>query len=249
MEKVKPGDPIRIKAETWNKMVDAFSGPSASDYTPKTGAPATPSMVMVINDTDTLIPVYGIVEITGLAVQPVDDKFATKTPVYHGIAPDIANRGRAQYAIATDGIAPHTTGRCIIMGITPVMTTDGVISATTTYIEPLFGGSFWGKAVKHITPMQIVGKPVNSPYNKATYTVSITPQAIYYPIPVIVSTVYAAGVYRVDMYPQGYDMPSSGYAFMTLPEGTYGETIPTGAKLMGWQHPARCVGGIYEYGV
>lgn len=246
MEKVNPGYPLTIKASDWNRLVDMARQPRPPANNPQSAMQLSISVVSVENQTETPIPVYGIVEITGMVIQPVADDRTIHTPVYAGVAPSMSTRGRATYAIATDAIDPGEVGRCIVSGITPIQTTDGVVVTTRGYIEPLFNGGFFGTSVNHITPLSIVGYPSNSAYNRAVYTTCISTVQVSYPVPVIVQSGASAGVYNVAMYHDGYDAPSTGFALMALPSGTYGEVVPVGTRLTGWQIPSYCTFGTME---
>lgn len=122
MRKVKPGDPLAIRAEDWNQLAEAVEYVARQRQEGKGQRLGLGNgIVRVVNDEDKPLPIYTVVALTGRspAVPDYDEEHVTVSTdsYYHGRLPREANR---PYAVLQEALQPKQVGRAMVYGITPV---------------------------------------------------------------------------------------------------------------------------------
>ena len=124
MEKVLPGQPVKIRASTWNGFIDAanyvqnqqrgiggVAGKTANDF----------GTVLVRNDAGVVMNQFCAVALTDLLVTPYNNEadFRNRVPVFSGTAFTESSSNFAQLAIAAEPILPGEIGKATVLGVTP----------------------------------------------------------------------------------------------------------------------------------
>ena len=124
MQKVLPGQPVKIRASTWNGFIDAANyvqnqqrgiggvpGKTANDF----------GTVLVRNDAGVVMNQFCAVALTNLLVTPYNNEadFRNRVPVFSGTAFTESSNNFAQLAIATEPILPGGIGKATVLGVTP----------------------------------------------------------------------------------------------------------------------------------
>jgi hypothetical protein len=246
MKKVVPGQRFSIGANDWNQIADAVNNRSnrigAGDRNNNSN-----QYILISNTTDDAIPIYGIVELDGLAVDPILRQNTYRDPVFCAVYPSDDYTDYRTYAIAQEPIAPGCVGRAMIDGTTIVFCHCQPIFAWESayhYVAPYFG-RWQGNLSYAKTQMKLLTKPEN---NASYALVSITPEVGDGPVPAILSdNIDGYGLYRVYLYDNGYDQPQTGNAYVYLPESAYGSTITLGKRIIVYRQSGRVItGGFVE---
>ena len=126
MQKVLPGQPVKIKASTWNGFIDAanyvqnqqrgiggVSGKSMNEF----GA------VLVRNDAGVAMNQFCAVALTELLVTPYNNEadFRNRAPVFSGTAFTESSNHLVQLAITAEPIPPGEMGKATVLGVTPAL--------------------------------------------------------------------------------------------------------------------------------
>lgn len=130
-QNVRPGEPLRIAAEQinyLNSLMRASGGFSGGTPRPQTFAPNT---VLVKNTTGSTVARFGILGISGIAIDPTNGsldgtgeadqraiQFAEE-PLLTGVTPTTASHGD-RFVIAMEPIASNAIGVCAVGGVIPV---------------------------------------------------------------------------------------------------------------------------------
>ncbi len=220
MKKVVPGQRFSIGANDWNQIADVVNSQS-----PRMGAGiagnTSNQYILISNTTDMAIPMYGIVELDGLAIDPVVQYNTYQEPVFNAILPLAEHdSGYTTYAIAQEPIAPGCVGKACINGVSLAFL-GGSYYEDYHFIKPSFAG-WHGAGSYGKTQIKIISKTAGPSYN-STYVVHITPDVSDSMVPAIITgNIDGYGYYTVRLYENGFDQGSTGTARMYLPEGAYG---------------------------
>ncbi|MFA6805227.1 MAG: hypothetical protein WCR17_04550 [Candidatus Methanomethylophilaceae archaeon] len=236
MEKVKPGDNLNIKAQDWNKIADVVNSQSLRTGGGIAGNTSN-QYILISNTTAVAISMYGIVELDGLAIDPVVQANTYQVPVFEAILP-IAEHdsGHTTYAIAQEPIAPGTVGKACINGVSLVFVA-GYYVEDYHFIKPSFSG-WHGMFSYGKTQMKLLAK--SSAYGY--FVTHITPDVSDSVVPAIIDdNIDGYGYYTVDLYENGFGNSSTGQASMYLPEGAYGITAHTGMRTYVYRQSHRTI--------
>jgi len=226
MKKVVPGQRFSIGANDWNQIADAVNNRSnrigAGDRNNTSN-----QYVLISNTTDIAISIYGIVELDGLAIDPVVQYNTYQEPVFNAILPLAEHdNGHTTYAIAQEPIAPGCIGRAMINGIS--LARGAYTSVIGGYIKPNFNNSWVGTVTGGKTQIKIIAQTSAPSYNSIC-VVHISPDVSDSMVPAIIrDNIDGYGYYDVRLYENGFGQPSTGSARMYVPEGAYGLGAKTG---------------------
>jgi hypothetical protein len=226
MKKVVPGQRFSIGANDWNQIADVVNSQS-----PRMGAGiagnTSNQYILISNSTDVAITMYGIVELDGLAINPIiqADQYGISVtyqePVFSAIYP-LAEHDNAHttYAIAQEPIAPGCVGKACINGIS--LARCAYSSGLGGYIKPNFNNSWVGTVTGGKTQIKIISQTSAPSYNSIC-VVHISPDVSDSMVPAIIrDNIDGYGYYTVRLYENGFEQASTGNAMMYVPEGAYG---------------------------
>lgn len=113
---IRPGDPLRIKASSWNAMQELVA--RSRQAAPGISAPGRGERVVRIkNTTGSPVDRWGVLGIGGVAISPTDNSPEFEAgPVLLGVVPTIAHVGK--YAVLQEPLAAGAIGRAIVSGDT-----------------------------------------------------------------------------------------------------------------------------------
>lgn len=228
MKKVVPGQRFSIGANDWNQIADVVNSQS-----PRMGAGiagnTSNQYILISNTTDNAISIYGIVELDGLAIDPIIQENTYQEPVFNAIYPLAEHDNEhTTYAIAQEPIAPGCVGRAIINGIS--LAQGAYTTAISGYIKPNYNNRWIGAVTAGKTQIKIISKTSAPSYN-SIYVVHINPDVSDSMVPAIISgNIDGYGYYTVRLYENGFDQVSTGNARMYLPEGAYGLSAKTNMR-------------------
>ena len=121
LRRVKPGDPLRIPAETWNRLLDLLESSQFAGR--RGGAPAQLGpTVPVRNDSGTDVPVGGVLAVSSSAVDCTESGWPHGWCLV-GTAP--GDDGWQRIAVAADAIPAGAIGQAWIDGVCPVRMEGG----------------------------------------------------------------------------------------------------------------------------
>ena len=123
--KVQPGEPLKIHAAAWNRMLDTVRQPHAVAAEPGEIEQAS-NIVLVRNQTGQPVPAMGVMQVSGVAITPVGGSLTgtdaassrsrsfVQRPILSGGMPSAASNS---IAVALEPIAENAIGRCAIGGV------------------------------------------------------------------------------------------------------------------------------------
>ena len=119
--KVRPGQPLRITAKAWNRVLDSVA--TQPEFLGGGGAYGRINHVVQIkNTTGSTVPKWGVLEITGVVNDPTagDSSLAQfqDVPILEGGTPSSTTAGK--FVVAVEPIAAGKFGRAAIDGVVQV---------------------------------------------------------------------------------------------------------------------------------
>lgn len=119
--KVRPGQPLRITAKAWNRVLDTVA--TQPEFAGSAGAYGRINHVVQIkNTTSSTIPKWGVLEITGIANDPTAGESSLlqfqEVPILEGGTPSSTTAGK--FVVAVEPIAAGKFGRAAIDGVVQV---------------------------------------------------------------------------------------------------------------------------------
>ncbi len=119
--KVRPGQPLRITAKAWNRVLDTVA--TQPGFAGSAGLYDRPCHVVQIkNTTGSLVPKWGVLAITGIANDPTAGESSLsqfqEVPILEGAAPSSTTAGK--FVVAVEPIAAGKFGRAAIDGVVQV---------------------------------------------------------------------------------------------------------------------------------
>ncbi len=133
--KVRPGQPLRITAKAWNRVLDTVA--TQPGFAGSAGLYDRPCHVVQIkNTTGSLVPKWGVLAITGIANDPTAGESSLsqfqEVPILEGAAPSSTTAGK--FVVAVEPIAAGKFGRAAIDGVVQVKL--NVISESHQFAKP-----------------------------------------------------------------------------------------------------------------
>lgn len=125
--KVQAGERLTIQAGAWNKVIDLISIPQSTGGQPA-GVSQLHNVILARNSTGEDVPRWGVMEITGVEINPHDSASHAKTfeamPCVTGGMP--SDKTGPDFVIAIEPIKANAIGRVAVSGTVQVMLTVGV---------------------------------------------------------------------------------------------------------------------------
>ena len=143
MEKVNPGDPVEIRAATWNAFVDAANfarGASSNQLGKGLRSGVDVGIVLVKNTASTTYPRFSALVLADVCIgaSANEDEFTSCTPVFEGAAMT-AQREGMPFAVLLEPVEAGSVGRGMVLGVTPAKVR--IASADDEYAVPKSGSS------------------------------------------------------------------------------------------------------------
>ena len=143
MNKVQTGDPIQIKAATWNSFIDAAEyvknlqsdqcgGPLRNDN--------SSGVVLLKNGESTLFPRFSAMAITDVLIRPDanEPEFTGKCPAFLGRKVTNAYE-EYPYAVLLEPVDAGKIGRALLLGIVPAKV--NILDPEHKFAEPMIGNA------------------------------------------------------------------------------------------------------------
>jgi len=116
--KVRPGQPLRITAKAWNRVLDSVA--TQPEFAGTAGLYGRPChIVQIKNTTGSTVPKWGVLAIAGIANDPTAGASSLaqfqEVPILEGAAPSSTTAGK--FVVAVEPIAAGKFGRAAIDGV------------------------------------------------------------------------------------------------------------------------------------
>lgn len=248
MQKVRSGEPVRIRAGTWNSFIDAANYVKDREIQ-RGGKPfrsgVTTGIVLVQNSEEELRERFSALVLDDIAVSPAVNEadFIARPPVFIGVRMTEEREGKP-YVILLAPLKPGEIGRAMLMGIVtaqvkiedaddeyavpePGSSTGALISSSSGVARILWkaGGSNLQWCV-----LQLGGAGSGSGGEKA------------YMCKVVSGSVKEG--YKVDVYPNGReDSGAVERAVLYLPDLALDSDLPVGTWIIGHKCALKATGG------
>lgn len=133
--KVRPGQPLRITAKAWNRVLDTVA--TQPGFAGSAGLYDRPChLVQIKNTTGSTVPKWGVLEITGIVNDPTAGASSLAqfqdVPILEGSTPSDTTAGK--FVVAVEPIAAGKFGRAAIDGVVQVKL--NVISESHQFAKP-----------------------------------------------------------------------------------------------------------------
>lgn len=173
--KVRPGEPVRVAAQAWNKIIDqVVTKPRFDGNT--SASPQTNFRVRVRNNTSTGIPRWGVLQISNILEAPtgVGGQFE-QWPGVIGGTPASGPEGGVSYAVAVEPIPAGRIGQGAIDGV--VQSRVLVLNTGHQYAKPKAGEVDYLETADS-GPFRIIWKGATGPANPTGVTGPTKPWAL-----------------------------------------------------------------------
>lgn len=247
MNKVQTGDPIQIKASTWNSFIDAaeYVKNLQSD---QRGGPLrngnSSGVVLLKNGEGTLFPQFSALVLTDMLIKPsVNEKeFTGKTPAFLGRRM-VENFAEYPYAILLEPIAPGKIGKALLLGVIPVKIT--ILDADHKFAEPIPGSAAGAMQSADSGVARILWKAGNSGNQWCMLQLGGAGSGggdDRVTLCQVIGGSSDAG-YTVTLYAEGKNSASTGRGILYVPELALNSTIPGGSWLIAHKASLKVTGG------
>jgi hypothetical protein len=173
--KVRPGEPVRVASQAWNKIIDqVVTKPRFDGNT--SAPPQTNFRVRVRNNTSTGIPRWGVLQVSNILEAPtgVGSQFE-QWPGVIGSTPASGPEGGVSYVVAVDPIPAGSIGQGAIDGV--VQSRVLVLSTGHQYAKPKAGEVDYLETADS-GPFRIIWKGATGPSNPTGVTGPTKPWAL-----------------------------------------------------------------------
>lgn len=119
LRKVQPGQPLRIGARAWNRVLDTIK-PNVGFMSLQDGLQPAPNTVYIRNKSGYDVPRFGVLGISGIEIDPAKDDYAhelefARQPVLHGTTPEPQHSDK--FVICLQPIRDDAIGLAAIGGV------------------------------------------------------------------------------------------------------------------------------------
>ena len=161
MNKVQTGDPIQIKAATWNSFIDAaeYVKNLQSD---QCGGPLRngnySGVVLLKNGESTLFPRFSAMAITDVLIRPDanEPEFTGKCPAFLGRKVTNAYE-EYPYAVLLEPVDAGKIGRALLLGIVPAKVS--ILDPEHKFAEPMIGNASGASSRRKTVSPGFSGRP------------------------------------------------------------------------------------------
>lgn len=247
MNKVQSGQPVEIKASTWNSFIDAAEfvknlQSNQNALSIKSGIHN--GIIYLKNGESTLFPQFSALVLTDMLIKPsVNEKeFTGKTPAFLGrrMAESFAEH---PYAILLEPIAPGKIGKALLLGVIPVKMT--ILDADHKFAEPIPGSAAGAMQSADSGVARILWKAGNSGSQWCMLQLGGAGSGggdDRVTLCQVTGGSSGAG-YTVNLYAEGKNSASTGSGILYVPELALNSTIPSGSWMIAHKASLKVTGG------
>lgn len=247
MKKVQPGQPLEIKATTWNAFIDAaeyVKNIQSNQNSPSLRNGLHNGVVLIKNGESATYPQFSAMVLADIIIKPAANlrEFKEKIPAFVGCRMIEAYEGYP-YAILLEPIASGKIGRALLLGIVPVQLS--VLDPDHQFAEPVPGSNagamqsadtgvariLWraGNSGSQWCMIQLGGAGSGGGDDRVTLC--------------RVTGGSSGAGYNVNLYAEGKDSASTGSGILYVPELALNSTIPSGSWLIAHKASLKMTGG------
>ena len=250
MNKVQTGDPIQIKAATWNSFIDAaeYVKNLQSD---QRGGPLSngnsSGVVLLKNGESTLFPRFSAMAITDVLIRPDanEPEFTGKCPAFLGRKVTNAYE-EYPYAVLLEPVDAGKIGRALLLGIVPAKVSildpehkfaEPVSSSATGALQSAENGVariLWkaGDSGSQWCMLQLGGAGSGGGGTQDDRVILCK-----------ITGGNAQSGFSVSLFPNGKDQPSTGNGVLFAVELAVNAELPAGSWVLGHKHMIAITGG------
>ena len=247
MNKVQTGDPIQIKAVTWNSFIDAaeYVENLQSD---QRGGPLSngnySGVVLLKNGESTLFPRFSAMAITDVLIRPDvnEPEFTGKCPAFLGRKVTNAYE-EYPYAVLLEPVDAGKIGRALLLGIVPAKVS--ILDPEHKFAEPMVGNASGAMQSAENGVARIIWKGGNS--GNQWCLLQLGGAGSGGGDDKVVMCQVARGSlgagYEVNVYAEGKDSEATGSGILYLAELALNSTLPAGSWIIGHRAMLKVTGG------
>ena len=247
MNKVQTGDPIQIKAATWNSFIDAaeYVKNLQSD---QRGGPLSngnySGVVLLKNGESTLFPRFSAMAITDVLIRPDvnEPEFTGKCPAFLGRKVTNAYE-EYPYAVLLEPVDAGKIGRALLLGIVPAKVS--ILDPEHKFAEPMVGNASGAMQSAENGVARIIWKGGNS--GNQWCLLQLGGAGSGGGDDKVVMCQVARGSlgagYEVNVYAEGKDSEATGSGILYLAELALNSTLPAGSWIIGHRAMLKVTGG------
>lgn len=247
MNKVQTGDPIQIKAVTWNSFIDAaeYVKNLQSD---QRGGPLSngnySGVVLLKNGESTLFPRFSAMAITDVLIRPDvnEPEFTGKCPAFLGRKVTNAYE-EYPYAVLLEPVDAGKIGRALLLGIVPAKVS--ILDPEHKFAEPMVGNASGAMQSAENGVARIIWKGGNS--GNQWCLLQLGGAGSGGGDDKVVMCQVARGSlgagYEVNVYAEGKDSEATGSGILYLAELALNSTLPAGTWIIGHRAMLKVTGG------
>lgn len=247
MNKVQTGDPIQIKAATWNSFIDAaeYVKNLQSD---QRGGPLSngnsSGVVLLKNGESTLFPRFSAMAITDVLIRPDanEPEFTGKCPAFLGRKVTNAYE-EYPYAVLLEPVDAGKIGRALLLGIVPAKVS--ILDPEHKFAEPMVGNASGAMQSAENGVARIIWKGGNS--GNQWCLLQLGGAGSGGGDDKVVMCQVARGSlgagYEVNVYAEGKDSEATGSGILYLAELALNSTLPAGTWIIGHRAMLKVTGG------
>lgn len=248
MNKVKTGDPIQIKAFTWNSFIDAaeYVKNLQSD---QGGSPLKngnySGVVLLKNGESTLFPRFSAMAVADVLIRPEanEPEFTGRCPAFLGRKVTSAYE-EYPYAVLLEPVDAGKIGRALLLGIVPAKV--NILDPGHQFAEPVSGDSagalqsaadgvariLWkaGNTGTQWCMLQLGGAGSGGGGDDRVHLCRVTGGS-------------AGAGYAVDVYADGWESGRTGTGVLYVAELALNSAIPAGSWIIGHRIAIQTTGG------
>lgn len=248
MNKVQTGDPIQIKASTWNSFIDAaeYVKNLQSD---QTGGVLKSSnhngIVLLKNGESTLFPRFSAMAIADVLIRPDvnEQEFSGKCPAFLGRKVTTAYE-EYPYAVLLEPVDAGKIGRALLLGIVPAKVS--ILDPDHKFAEPIVGNSAGAMQSAENGVARILWKAGNTGTQWCMLQLGGAGSGGGTEDKVVLCKVTGGSTgagYEVQIYADGKDNASTGSGILYVAELALNSTIPAGSWIIGHRIAIQTTGG------
>lgn len=247
MNKVQTGDPIQIKAATWNSFIDAaeYVKNLQSD---QRGGPISngnySGVILLKNGESTLFPRFSAMAITDVLIRPDvnEPEFTGKCPAFLGRKVTNAYE-EYPYAVLLEPVDAGKIGRALLLGIVPAKVS--ILDPEHKFAEPMVGNASGAMQSAENGVARIIWKGGNS--GNQWCLLQLGGAGSGGGDDKVVMCQVARGSlgagYEVNVYAEGKDSEATGSGILYLAELALNSTLPAGTWIIGHRAMLKVTGG------
>ena len=247
MNKVQTGDPIQIKAATWNSFIDAaeYVKNLQSD---QRGGPLSngnySGVILLKNGESTLFPRFSAMAITDVLIRPDvnEPEFTGKCPAFLGRKVTNAYE-EYPYAVLLEPVDAGKIGRALLLGIVPAKVS--ILDPEHKFAEPMVGNASGAMQSAENGVARIIWKGGNS--GNQWCLLQLGGAGSGGGDDKVVMCQVARGSlgagYEVNVYAEGKDSEATGSGILYLAELALNSTLPAGTWIIGHRAMLKVTGG------